>query len=117
MPSIEEKFKELQKQNKIRVICNKQEAKISDDLKVTIEYTCGHSEQLPLLQLLPQPQNYRELLFRDTTFQRMLKCNTHCHNHLRLLKLKPFKNEKDLQTIYNLEHGRLGYADVSIKIV
>jgi hypothetical protein len=116
MPSIEEQYKELQKQNKIRVICNKEEAKISKDLKVSVQYTCGHTEELPLLQLL-QPQNYQELLLGDTTFQLKLKCNSHCHNHARLLKLKPFKNEKDFKEIYDIDHGRLGYADMTIKIV
>jgi len=116
MPSIEEQYKELQKQNKIRVTCNKEEAKISKDLKVTVQYTCGHTEELQLLQLL-QPQNYKELLLGDTTFQLTLKCNSHCHNLARLLKLKPFKNEKDFQTIYDIEHGRLGTADMTIKIV
>lgn len=112
-----EQFKKLVRENRIRVLCNNKEAKINDNLKVQIEFSCGNKQQVPFFTLLPKPENYEQLLHGDTVFQTRLRCNEHCHNKLRMLKLKPFKKDEDFQQIWNIEHGRVGYADITVKIV
>jgi hypothetical protein len=117
MEKLEGKYRELQKQNKIRIVSNKTEGTIDEKLIVTIIYSCGHEEKIPLFSILEHPQDYETLLYGDTVFQKTLRCNTHCHRKLQLLKLKPLKNDKNLQEIWNLEHGRMGTADITIKVV
>jgi len=115
--SLEEKYKELQKQNKIRVICNKEEAEVDEELNVTITYTCGETEKTPLLKILNYPDDYEALLHKDTIFQKTLRCKHHCTHKLKLLKLKPLKSEDNHRQIWNLEHGRAGTADLTIRLV
>lgn len=115
MNDLEEKYKELQKQNRILVGCNKKTLDVDGKLNVTIEYTCGNKEKVPFLKLLA-PRDYYALLFGDVIYQKRLTCGKHCRRSLRRKRLKPFKTDADLKEIWDIEHGRRGYANITIRL-
>lgn len=114
--NLKEEYQKLQKQNHIMLECNKKVLKIDKNLNVVIEYTCGNKEKTPFLGLLNYPLDYHALLFGDTIFQKRLNCRKHCKRTLRNTKLKPLKSKEDLKKIWNLEHGRRGHADLTIRL-
>jgi len=117
MNETEEKFRQLQKENRIRVECNKQTSKIDENLNVEIVYTCGHKEKQPFLKILEHTSDYEALSQGNILFQKQLKCNGHCDRRLTLLNLNPFKSRVDLQQINRLQHGNRGTAQLVIHVV